>query len=228
MLFEALHFTAAFALSKRRRVSEIASSVSLWSRARRCATAWAPHEENCKAFIEEKAGQLIEHRTVVVLGSGLGRDIPLEFLSRRFKRVELYDLVHLPSIKWAARRAGLTNVFFFERDLASGLEFLRDIKDLDLVISANLVSQMGLRAKADAPHDLIQHHLNGLLQGPWTPCLITDISYDARSPSGEVLYESDLLAGVTPPPSFKSWEWTVAPLGEVSKGHETVHRVIAV
>lgn len=228
MILEALHFALAYPLSKRRSVSEIAFSVSLWSRARRCAKAWAPHEENCKAFIEEKAGQLIEHRSVAVLGSGLGRDIPLEFLSRRFKRVELYDLVHLPSVKWAVRRAGLENVVFIERDLAGGLEFLRDIKELDLVISANLVSQIGLRAKGDQPHDLIQHHLNGLLQGPWTPCLITDIGYQAKSPSGAVLYESDLLAGVTPPPSFKAWEWTVAPLGEVSKGHETVHQVIAV
>jgi hypothetical protein len=228
MILEALHFAAAYPLSRRRRPSEIASSVSLWSRARRCAKAWGPHEENCKAFIEEKTGQLLEHRTVAVLGSGLARDIPLEFLSRRFKRVELYDLVHLPAVRWKVRRAGLENVVFFERDLAEGLGFLHAIENLDLAISANVLSQMALKSKADEPQHLVSAHLSGLLEGPWTPCLITDISYEARSPGGEILHKSDLLAGVTPPPAFRAWDWTVAPLGEVSRNHETVHQVIAV
>jgi hypothetical protein len=226
MILEALHFAAAFVMSGRRRPSEIASSVGLWSRAKRCRKAWAPHEENCQAFVEEKVSQLVEHRTVAVLGSGLCREIPLDYLSKQFKRVELYDLVHLPAVKWLARRERLANVFFFERDLSKDLSFLNAVEGLDLVISADLVSQMGLRS--DDPQRVIKNHIAELLGGSWTPCLITDIAYRVMNLEGEQVAEKDLFAGVTPPPAFKSWEWTVAPFGEEDRNLEFIHHVIAV
>lgn len=226
MILEALHFALAFAQSKRRRPSEIATAVGLWARAKRCEKAWAPHEENCQAFIEEKAGHHGERGTAVVLGSGLLREIPIEYLSRHFARVELYDLVHLPSARWRVRRAGLANVFFFERDLSEGLSFLDGMEGVDLVISADLVSQMGLAA-AD-PKQVISDHVSALLNGPWTPCLITDISYKVFNRAGEVVAEEDLFAGLTPPPAFRAWEWIVAPFGEEDRNLEFRHHVIAV
>lgn len=226
MILEALHFTAALTVSSRRKPREIAASVGLWSRARRCAKAWAPHEENCQAFIEEKVGQMIERRSVAVLGSGLLRDVPLDFLARSFQQVALYDLVHLPSARLKVRRLGRENVSFVERDLSEGLDFLKDGAAPNLVISACLLSQMALAAKD--PAATVRRHLDGLLGGPWMPCLITDIAYDIRDRSGSIRQSQDLLAGSTPPPAFRAWDWTVAPFGEVAKETETIHRVIAV
>lgn len=225
MILEALHFTAALATSSRHKPREIAGSVGLWSRARRCAKAWAAHEENCQAFIEEKVGQVIERRSAAVLGSGLLRDVPLDYLAKSFQTVTLYDLVHLPSARLAVRRLGRKNVRLIERDLSSGLDFLK-AEPPDLVISACLVSQMALHASE--PGAVVRRHLADLLGGPWMPCLITDTGYELRNSKGEVVGTGDLLGGEPPPPAFRAWEWTVAPFGEVARETETVHRVIAV
>lgn len=226
MILEALHFTAALAVSSRRKPREIAGSVGLWSRARRCAKAWAPHEENCQAFIEEKVGQIVERQNVAVLGSGLLHDVPLEFLAKSFQTVTLYDLVHLPSARLKVRRLGRENVRLIERDLSSGLEFLQGAHAPDLVISACLLSQMALHATD--PASVVRRHLADLLGGPWSPCLITDTLYEIRNRKGEVVGTGDLLGGEAPPPAFRAWEWTVAPFGEAARDTETVHRVIAV
>ncbi len=226
MILEALHFTAALAVSSRRKPREIAGSVGLWSRARRCAKAWAPHEENCQAFVEEKVGQLIERRHVAVLGSGLLRDVPLEFLAKSFQTVTLYDLVHLPSARMKVRGGRRANVRLVERDLSGGLEFLKTDDAPDLVISACLLSQMALHARN--PASTVRRHLADLLGGPWVPCLITDTGYEVRNVKGEVIGTGDLLGGEPPPPAFRAWDWTVAPFGEAARETETVHRVIAV
>ena len=225
MILEALHFTAALAVSSRRKPREIAGSVGLWSRARRCAEAWAPHEENCQAFIEEKVGQVIERRSAAVLGSGLLRDVPLEYLANSFQNVTLYDLVHLPSARLTVRRLGRENVRVVERDLSNGLDFLK-AEPPDLVISACLLSQMVLHAPE--PGVVVRRHLADLLGGPWMPCLITDTVFEVRNRKGEVAGTGDLLGGEPPPPAFRAWDWTVAPFGEVNRETETVHRVIAV
>ena len=226
MILEALHFTAALAVSSRRKPREIAGSVGLWSRARRCAKAWAPHEENCQAFIEEKVGQIVERRSVAVLGSGLLHDVPLEYLAKSFGTVTLYDLVHLPSARMKVRRLGRENVRLVERDLCCGLGFLKTDGAPDLVISACLLSQMALHA-AD-PAATVRRHLADLLGEPWMPCLITDTGYEIRNREGEVVRTGDLLGGEPPPPAFRAWEWAVAPFGEAARDTETVHRVIAV
>ena len=226
MILEALHFTAALAVSSRRKPREIAGSVGLWSRAQRCREAWAAHEENCQAFIEEKVGQLIERRSVAVLGSGLLRDVPLEFLAKSFQTVTLYDLVHLPSARMKVRRLGRENVHLLERDLSASLGFLNGADAPDLVISACLLSQMALHAPD--PATTVRRHLADLLGGPWMPCLITDTGYEIRNRKGEVVGTGDLLGGEPAPPAFRAWDWTVAPFGEAARETETVHRVIAV
>ncbi len=226
MILEALHFTATLAVSSRRKPREIAGSVGLWSRARRCAKAWAPHEENCQAFIEEKVRQIVERRHIAVLGSGLLHDVPLEYLTKSFQTVTLYDLVHLPSARLKVRWLGRENVRLVERDLSGGLDFLKDASAPDLVISACLLSQMALHASE--PAAVVRRHVADLLGGPWAPCLITDTGYEIRNRKGEVVGTGDLLGGEPPPPAFRAWEWTVAPFGEVARETETVHRVIAV
>ncbi|MCD2172853.1 hypothetical protein [Rhizobium sp. C4] len=226
MILEALHFTAALATSSRRKPGEIAGSVGLWSRARRCRKAWGPHEENCQAFVEEKVGQLVDRRSVAVLGSGLLHEVPLEFLAKSFQKVTLYDLVHLPSARMKVRRLGRDNVRLVERDLSGGLGFLMDDGAPDLVVSACLLSQMALNAPE--PAAVVRGHLADLLGGPWMPCLITDTAYEIRNRKGEVVATRDLLGGEPPPPAFRAWDWTVAPYGEAARETETVHRVIAV
>jgi hypothetical protein len=246
MLLEALNFAATYAITPRKTATEINSSVTLWARARRCARDWAQHEENSKAFVLKALEDLPRKRIAVVLGSGLLRDTPIEVLSQTFETVILYDLQHIASIRAWATLKGLRNLRFIHRDLSGyqalkagaavePLAFLNDIAGLDLVISANLLSQIGVgigRMTKDEPMSpvpkLLQAHVDGLAALPAKACLLTDVSYEVIDKSGTVLERDDLMRGIALPPAQAEWLWPVAPFGELDPTYRAVHRVVAI
>lgn len=235
MILEALMYAASWPAAGAAGRGQLSASVSLWSRARRCRADWAPHEARCKAAISTVVAGLRPRRTAVVLGSGLCRDVPIDLLSRSFETVVLVDLVHLLPVRlMAARRRNLRLV---ERDLAGpdGLAFLRQVPYLDLVISANLLSQLpiGLARRRGAPLSpeegafVIAGHLSALNALPAPALLLTDTAFRAVDGRGRENPETDLLFSVTPPPAFDSWIWTVVPAGEEDDNYRIDHRVIA-
>jgi hypothetical protein len=249
MIFEAIQYAATAVVTRSEFRPFIRSSLGLWGRAKRCAEAWAPHEENCHAFIRETVAPMRQRRTVVVLGSGLLRDVPIAELAETFDTVVLVDLVHLASVRAWIGAKRLRNVRLVCRDL-SGLQqalvgevpeplaFLRQVPYLDLVISANIVSQIGvgcrrlLERSGHAEPDtivaqLIHAHLDGLAALPCKTALLTDISYRVADRDGVVLEEDDLFCGVPAPQAKRSWDWRVAPFGELGRDQQAVHRVIA-
>lgn len=249
MITEALQYAATLPVTPKPFRLHIRSSVNLWARAGRCAKDWAPHEAQCQSFVRETVSGMKERRTAVVLGSGLLRDVPIEFLAKNFDTLVLVDLVHLASVRlWLSARR-LRNVRLISRDLSGfddvlagretePLGFLRQVPYLDLVISANILSQIGVGAtrrleasKAADPADvvpkLIAAHLDGLAGLPCTVALLTDTRYRVSDRSGAVLEDSDLLGGKNTPPAAQSWAWTVAPFGEESRDYQIVHDVIA-
>lgn len=169
-------------------------------------------------------------RVAVVLGSGLLRDVPIDELSAAFDEVRLYDLQHLASVRaWALMR-GLRNLRFLHRDLSAGLDFLRDDPDIDLVISANLLSQLGVAAERmgrETP-DVITAHLEGLRAAPGRRILLTDVAFDLVLRNGTIVERNDLMHGVALPEAGASWPWPVAPVGELDPAYEAVHRVVAI
>jgi hypothetical protein len=249
MLLEALNFIATYAISPRKNAAEINSSVTLWARARRCARDWAAHEANSKAFVLDAMRSLPERRVAVVLGSGLLRDVPIDALSEAFDEVRLYDLQHLASVRARAAIKGLRNLRFENRDLSGyepgkadvavePLAFLKDIPELDLVVSANILSQIGVgisrlikhdeHAAADIIPRLLQAHLDGLSSLSAKTCLITDVSYEVVDKSGQVLERDDLMHGIGLPGPKAEWRWPVAPLGELDPNYQAVHRVMTI
>ena len=228
MILEALNFAATWAISGRRSASEINASIRLGARARRCSRDWAGHEGNCKAFVRRHMPE--RGRVAAVLGSGLLRDVPIETLSDAFREVRLYDLQHLASVRlWAAAR-GLRNLRFLQRDLSEGLGFLSDDPEVDLVISANLLSQLGVAAERKGMHaaPVIAAHLAGLCAAPGQRLLLTDVSYECVLRSGAIAEAHDLMHGVEMPRAEASWPWPVAPLGELDPAYQAVHRVVAI
>ena len=251
MLIEALHYLATLPFTARDKRPYIRSSVSLWARARRCAKDWQAHEDNSKALVRTKVAGLHQRRTVVVLGSGLLRDVPIELLAKKFDTVVLVDLVHLASVRMKMMRKKYRNVRLSSRDLsgydaliAGGaiepLSFLRQVPYLDLVISANLLSQLGIGASqrlaaepagpvaTEGSRRLIEAHLDGMRQLPAATCVITDTTYSVLDRSGTVLETTDLLRGIEVAPVAKVWDWPVSPFGEKNNAYEVVHRVVAV
>ena len=236
-----------------RRFGLPAESVALWSRGLRLRQSWAEHEARAKASILRAMQGLRHTRKALVLGSGHARDIPLSDLSRTFDQVILADAVHLPMIRWRARRLGnvtcqtidLTGQLAFLLGLApvpqAPLEDFRHDETLDLVISANCLSQLPycpgewLERQAQRPpqwadnwqQGMIRDHLKALLAMPGHVTLITDTAMTETNARGEISERLDLMHGLVLPDGQDHWDWPVAPRGEVSRSYGYVHHVRA-
>lgn len=236
-----------------RRMGLVTASVGLWSRSSRRWRQWQPHYARCQDVVRQSLAGLPQRRTVVVLGSGLARDVPMRDLLAAFERVVLVDAVHLPTVR--LRWAFEPRVSFLTRDLSGMAMWLSGAADgrvtpladlasdpsVDLVLSANLLSQIprGVetfldddeeRARAlpgDLPRRSVEGHLRDLAGFRCRVCLLTDTTMTERDRDGAVTDTLDLMRGVELPAPDASWDWTVAPYGEVDRRHEYVHRVHA-
>lgn len=246
MILEAAHFAVSYPLAPKAFRPHLKSSISLWSRARRCRNAWQPHEALCHQAIAGAVSRLKSRRTCVVLGSGLLYDVPIGFLSRQFDTVVLVDLAHLASVHFRLFRSRLKNVRLIHRDL-SGLDdlkagrsleplvFLKNVPFLDFVLSANLLSQIGIGAKRqaaeaiapDAIRRLLEAHVEGLKALSAPSLLLTDTQFDILDQNGVVQDQSDLMHGLPLPEPDARWRWMVAPVGEISKTYALQHHVTA-
>ncbi|MDQ1197683.1 hypothetical protein QE435_003393 [Rhizobium sp. SORGH_AS 787] len=250
MILEALNYAGTYWKTAPEFRPHIRYSVNLWARANRCAKAWEEHEENCKRFMLSTASKLKQRRTAVILGSGLLRDVPWRQLAAVFDTLVLVDLVHLSSMRMTLYGRKYRNVVLNSRDLSGydalktggafePLSFLRQVPYLDLVISANLLSQIGTGARhrmeqegasgslEDTLHRLIQAHVDGLSGLPCKVCLLTDTRFDIIDKIGKVHQQEDLLHGVLVPKVVQQWDWPVAPFGEESRDYQIIHKVVA-
>lgn len=217
------------------RAKLTAGAVGLWSRGMRCRKAWEPHLIRTKTAIESVISDLRHHKTVAVLGSGSLFDVPLYTLSDEFDQVVLVDLVHLFPVYFQRWARG--NVKLISRDLSSAaaiqsgkpdqdpMQFLHEMKGLDLVISVNLLSQLGHGAPAGLERDVIHAHLESLARFERRVVLITDVAFEVLDRAGKVVERFDLLYGQKLPKPDKKWTWTVCPFGEEAKDTERVHTV---
>lgn len=234
-----------------RRLGLVGESVALWARGNRQHRAWAEHHQRCRAVVTEAVAELPQHRKVVVLGSGLLRDIPLELLCQRFEQVLLVDAVHLPQVR--LRMRFWPKVALLIRDLTGVMGWLAEesggridpLADLtadpavDLVISANLMSQLAWPVEdwlddhparagqlpADLPAQCIAWHLADLRRFDGRVVLLSDVEMIERDRAGAVTDRLDLTRGIELPPPDESWDWPVAPYGEAGRDRESIHRV---
>ncbi|MGX7707866.1 hypothetical protein [Methylobacterium sp. Gmos1] len=235
-----------------RRLGYAGDSVRLAARSRRCRAAWAPHLAQAKDGVRAAMADLPRQDTAVVLGSGLLDDVPIDDLARAFRRVVLVDAVH----PWRGRlRArGRPNVVRLVHDLSGTQDLLlgrgRDFcpvlppvcREADLVISANLLSQLPILpvARLEAAGRLgswidpdafgariVAAHLDALAGLPGRICLVTDRDEAEEDRDGRVLERIDLLYGVDLGPAVREWEWVLAPFGEAARDRRLVHRVAA-
>jgi hypothetical protein len=250
MLLEWAHYLTLPAPRMHRRLGYVRESVSLMSRSRRCRKAWRPHLDAARAVIAQSFADLPQRRTALVLGSGLLDDVPLAALASAFEAVLLVDAVH----PWATRREvrAHANVRLATADLSGSADWLLgradDLRDplpaiaqgqsIDLVISANLLSQLPIlpiawceERRRTVPPDLGQRivasHLAGLSRLRTRICLVTDVEQVELDRDGEVVDRIDLLHGAQLPPPDRTWDWELAPFGEAGRHTRLVHRVRA-
>jgi hypothetical protein len=245
MLAELFLYLFTPASFKARRNGYVKASVDLWSLARHARQEWIEHEKQCHNIIHQGISQCSKKRTVVVLGSGLLRDVPINVLSRAFDQVMLVDVVHPLPARWKTRR--LKNVFHITLDLngnritdlnaPSPLNFLHDSDDINLVISANILSQIALEPRQHLPRNmsdqdadlftlnLIKGHYQDLLAFKCPVTLLTDTHMITRRNNEEIIETYDLLYGLALPVPDHKWTWHLAPRGSDDKLTNREHTV---
>jgi hypothetical protein len=234
-----------------RRLGLVREAVWLWSRAQRRRKDWADHENHCHAVVERAVARLAKHRKVVVLGSGLCRDVPIERLASLFEGVVLVDAVHLWPVRWRIGR--WQNIQFVTRDVTGLARWILGEADgrgepladlhadpaVDLVISANLLSQIAIcpdiwledhpgragELPSDLPQRAIRWHLDDLAAFGCPVCLLTDVEMRVVDRDGKTVEDMNLVADLPMPRPDEAWEWPVAPFGEIGRRIARIHRV---
>ena len=227
-------------------------TIGIDARYTRQRNAWRPHLENSQAFILKTAQSCKRRRKAVLMGAATLHDLPLEALANLFEEIVLVDLFHLWSARWLAFKnqiitlnvcdltASLETIYSGDTTVHEPVEFLDD-DDVDFVVSANIASQLPLipldwlkghfnidaRERQKFGEEIISAHFDYLDKFRATTCLISDAERVALDKNGKAISRQPALFGISPPPHQASWEWDIAPYGELNHQLATRHIVIA-
>lgn len=248
MIREAFEYLTTPAPRWARQSGHLRALIDTGSRFRRWARHWQPHLDATKHFITKSAQRCPQKRTSLVLGSGYLLDTPIEWLSSNFDTVVLADVAHPRTAIQTVK--GFSNIQRLEIDICntSARQMADSIasqsgstKKIDLVVSANLLSQLAIvpleQAKKNKPlddwqtaefcHNIFAAHLHFLAQFDAVQCLVTERKSDKRNRQGDVVETNDALCGLELPPHDETWVWDIAPLGERSPEFSVRNEIVA-
>lgn len=254
MFAEALKYVTTPCPAHLRRMGYLSELIALDARLKRCRGAWEPHLTHTKNVVRDAIAQTPRKGKAVVLGAGILADIPLDDLAAAFDTVELIDICFLRKTERAATtRANVALVPTDITGLAAPLydwatssphrapvpapkDDAVDLRDADLVVSANVLSQLPLvplsflRNKGIAIDEtafarrIVAHHLALLAVCPGTVCLIGETER-LFSDGAHSLETEDPLWGVNIAMDGPSWIWELAPRPEASADFDVRNRV---
>jgi hypothetical protein len=244
MLFELISYFTSKVSPEARAFGHLYEAIALIEREKRCHQHWMTHREASKQFIAESIAYAKKKNAVLVLGSGPLHEIPIDILAKQFGRVDLVDMVHLKSTKDGL--AFYKNIRFIEADVTEleaeilkhktivhqpPTRFLNE--KYDLVISANLLSQLSYHIKGflekkaepklseqeieDFSYKVSLDHVQYLQKFACPVVLITDVETNLLNAEEKVIgLESPYIDFPLPSPK-RDWWWNVAPIPEYSK-----------
>ncbi|MGZ3788025.1 MAG: hypothetical protein ACXVLQ_05845 [Bacteriovorax sp.] len=244
MILELFTYFRATASKEAKAFGHLYESIAIKERERRCKPYWLAHRTSCKKFIKEAVAKARAHDRVLVLGSGPLHEIPLEDLASTFKRVDLADIVHLKET--IEQYKHLKNVHFIQADITELESIIHKEKKIynkvptlfqsesyDLVISANLLSQLSyhlrnfLEKKASSKlseeeldkfcYQVSLDHYRYITHFPCPVVLITDIETHLIGKNEELLEVQTPYINFKLPTPQERWWWDVAPIPEYSK-----------
>lgn len=250
MLIEVLQYLTTPCPGPFRRMGYLKELIATEARELRCRTVWKPHLDRSKSVIANAANASAGNGKVVVIGAGMLADIPLDLLTKKFKRVELVDVCFTMQTRWNTWRhprielttcdvTGVTTALAKGELPVPGMPMNVAFADADLVVSVNVLSQLPLvplqaLAKSHPLLDdgtihafaqgIIRHHLAMLETCRGTACLVTEVERQIRN--GDQLIEAqDPLWGVMPDRAGDEWLWDLAPRPEASPDYDIRNRV---
>lgn len=230
--------------------------IAIGARHRRCRAAWAEHLARSRRAVETAIGRAAGRDTAMILGSGRLLDVPLTALAAAFRRVVLVDAVHPLSARLRAGR--YPNVELWCEDVTGTIAALHRLTSrdalpsldsfapmhavgVDLVVSLNLLSQLGVlagdwierrlgpaaAAAAEAfAAGLVRAHLDDLARCRAAVALIADVEWQHVGPDGSIVERESSIFGVAPPSAAEEWMWRIAPAPESDPVLSEMRRVI--
>jgi len=230
MIGEFFRYITTFAPERIRKFGYLKRLIALEFRAKRCATAWAPHQRATRNLIV-KAAELCEHqRIAVVLGSGLLLEVPLKALAEKFERVYLVDIFHMPQVRREARKH--FNVKLLTGDITGVFAAMKEnrppgphtpapppriphLKEADLIVSCMCLTQLAgpfveyfeaTRGFSDLDSDkmayqIMEQHANAIaVESTGVGVIVTDTDRFAMQ-DDKIVSRTDLLKAYKLPPT---------------------------
>lgn len=226
-----------------RQLGYLYEAIAMRERVKRCEPSWRSHLTQASQFAQSCIEQQPTGGIALVLGSGLGLDIPQQALLNHFDEVWLVDMVHLRSTRKAWQ--GSAKVRFIEADVTEVLASVTrgellpsrpqrwlDNADIRFVLSANILGQLPVQPLAwlekhypfkdeksldEWSQQLLQAHLDYLRaftnKGAGV-CLIADMEWHYAE-SNQVREVVDAWRGLEQQLPDSRWEWRIAPRGEM-------------
>ncbi|MDH3326156.1 MAG: hypothetical protein OEM38_05495 [Gammaproteobacteria bacterium] len=256
MIIELYKYVTNPASQSAKKLGQLREIIGMEARYKRSRKQWDSHLQNTKSLIEEASLKILNPDEVIILGSGLLLDIPIDFLSRHFNRVILVDVVHLKQVKKHTKK--YDNIEFVEHDVTGlssqlvgpyqkqlKLQARASIPNINdktsLVVSANLLSQLHLIPVEYAKKELglnsteqellateiTSCHIKLLENLSSQVCLISDYQRFYKDKNNNILDIENVLFDSELPKPYKTWRWEIAPIGEISNQYSMSSKVYA-
>ncbi|TNE62213.1 MAG: hypothetical protein EP335_13010 [Alphaproteobacteria bacterium] len=247
MLRETLTALTARSVPGARSAGLVSELAGIRGRHRRQRAAWQAHLQHSKECITAHLYQADQSEPILLMGAGLGLDVPLAALNAHPAGALLVDAVETLSLRWRLRR--FANIRFERMDVTG---FLKDyaaakhgaalvppaIAPLPLVghgmaISCNMLSQLPLAFTSSPPLDadettlaatIQKAHIRALMLMDCPVLLITDHErLEVRD--GHTSRITTVDPKFLPGDPLETWDWHVAPAGEVAPGLDVTLKV---
>lgn len=249
MFCEAIEYLFTACPKDGRAIGYLYESIAISARAKRQKRAWTPHTEKTQAFIDLAIQKIPRGGVVWVLGSGGLFDIPLEKLCQHFQQVFLLDIVHPLAVRRQIRKYPQVTCLTIDlTTLAERLSTNPPDQPLphpvalhipaptpNLVLSINLWAQLPM-IPATFAHSLnyppesievwkqaiLAHHYDFLYTMPCPVCVVTETQRTFTNIQTGDSNIFNALEGIPLPPCDQTWEWNIAPAGEIA-AHIAAH-----
>ncbi len=257
MIIELYKYLTNPATPSAKKMGQLKETIAMEARYHRSKKQWESHLVNSQNTIKKAIISIEKKRDVIILGSGLLLDIPIDYLCEKFERVFLVDVIHLKKIRRKVKK--WPNAVLIEHDVtglseqmlkanaSEGFLFSQSasIPQLssrtDLVVSANMLSQLHLapiyyaekifhfneRKLEELTHNIMQDHITMLKSTKSKVCLISDFERIYKNNKQEIYDTEKILIGINLPNPNEKWYWEIAPVGEIDKKSSMTSHVYA-